>query len=142
MTKAKKKISKKVSKKVAKKAPKGPKGKPTAKAAPEVLAKLGAALDAAAKGLPLTAAKPMFGCHALFADSQVYALVWKTGAIGVRLEDAAAFAKAMALSGSKPWTAGDRTMAHWVLLAPATEARRLKTWVETAHALALELRRR
>jgi hypothetical protein len=134
MTKSRKKTSKKSTKTA--------KAGATPKAAPAVRAALEAALDAAATGLPTTAAKRMFGCHALFADGQVFALVWKTGAIGVRLEDPSAFAKAMALQGSKPWTAGPRTMAHWVLLAPATDARRLKAWVQNAHALALEPRRR
>jgi len=44
-------------------------------------------LDSAASSLPKVTSKKMFGCHALWADGNVFALVWKHGRIGFKLPD-------------------------------------------------------
>ena len=61
----------------------------TVKAPPEKLAALGTQLDKAAHGLSKVTGKKLFGCHALWADQNVFALVWKAGQIGVKLPDPA-----------------------------------------------------
>jgi len=112
-----------------------------ANASKDLLLELEAAVDDAAAGLAKVTAKRMFGCHGLFADDSVFALVWKEGRIGVRLPDAGKFTELMQLKGSAPWKAGKMTMSHWVLV-PETmhdDARGLKKWLHTGHALALDM---
>lgn len=58
----------------------------------------------------------MFGCHAIWVDENVFALVWKTGRIGFKLPDEKAYGSMMSKEGAAPWTAGPKTMAHWVLV--------------------------
>ncbi len=48
-----------------------------------------ATLLEAADGLPGVASRKMFGCQALFRGSQIFALVWRDGRLGLRLPDAA-----------------------------------------------------
>lgn len=106
----------------------------------ETTERLKALLDAASEGLGATSGKKMFGCHALFARDQIFALVWKEGRLGVKLTDPAAFEKGMALKGAAPWSPGGKMkMAHWVLLPETIHARpgELKAWVAQAHQLAL-----
>ena len=84
--------------------------------------------------------KRMFGCAALFVDAKIFALVWKTGRIGVRLPEASAFEELLAMKGSAPWKAGAMTMSHWVLVPEAMhdDADALAAWVRDAHAQARE----
>ncbi|MHB8875307.1 MAG: TfoX/Sxy family protein, partial [Myxococcaceae bacterium] len=96
--------------------------------------------DASAR-LPAVSKRLMFGCEALFARGSIYALVWKTGRIGLRLPDAARFAELMALEGADPWSPGkNMSMSHWVLVPEAfhddTDA--LGEWVMRAHAFAMK----
>jgi TfoX/Sxy family transcriptional regulator of competence genes len=93
------------------------------------------ALDAAASGLKETTRKKMFGCYALWAKGNVFAMVWKHGRIGVKLPDQASFDALMKASGSEPWKAGPMTMSHWVLVPKSFHAGRgdLETWVGRAH---------
>ena len=112
-----------------------------AKASKDLILELEATVDDAAAGLAKVTAKRMFGCHGLFADGSVFALVWKEGRIGVRLPDEGKFAELMKLKGSTPWKAGKMTMSHWVLV-PETmhdDVRGLKKWLQTGHSLALAM---
>src|SRR5438552_10102946 len=105
------------------------------------LAPLLARLEAAAQGLPNVAKKRLFGCDGLFANGNIFALVWKTGRIGVRLPDEGAHAELLALPGAAPWKPSPKmTIAHWVLVPEAMhdEARALAAWVRRAHALAVK----
>lgn len=100
-------------------------------------------LEEAAGPLPAVTKRRMFGCDALFADGNIFALIWKAGRVGVRLPDPVAFEAALARPGAGAWSVGDgmKPMAHWVLLPegdhddPATLAR----WVGTAHGMAMAL---
>ncbi len=96
-------------------------------------------LEAAAKGLPLVTKKRMFGCEALFANGQIFGLIWKHGRIGVRLPDAALYTKLMDREGASPWKAGAMTMAHWVLVPVAYHDApgALAEWVKAGHGLAV-----
>jgi TfoX/Sxy family transcriptional regulator of competence genes len=107
----------------------------------DAIAELEQALDAAASGLKDTTAKKMFGCHALWAKANVFALVWKHGRIGVKLPEQPAFDALMAMSGSEPWKAGPMTMSHWVLVPKSfhTDRAALKQWAVRAHALCAKL---
>lgn len=81
----------------------------------------------------------MFGCDAFFADDAIFGLIWKTGRIGLKLPDRAHYEELLATPGAAPWTAGDRTMAHWILVPPEFHAdpARLAAWSKRAHAAAL-----
>lgn len=95
-------------------------------------------LEEGSQGLPGVSKRRMFGCDALFADGTVYGLVWKTGRIGLKLPEPAAFDELMAMPGSEPWMAGTKTISGWVLV-PETfhdDPSQLRTWVERAHRLA------
>jgi len=68
------------------------------------------------RGLREIVKKRMFGCDAYFVGDAIFALIWKTGRIGVRLPDDGAYASLLALEGAEPWCAGPKRMAHWVLV--------------------------
>jgi len=93
--------------------------------------------DAAAK-LREVEEKKMFGCEALFTNGAIFALVWKTGRIGVKLPDPARYEALASQKGSEPWRAGAMVMSHWVLVPPAIDrdAKKLAPWVKEAHAMA------
>ena len=105
----------------------------------ESLEELLAVLETAAKGLTGVTNKRMFGCDGLFANGNIFGLVWKHGRIGVRLPNEIAYAEAMKMPGSSPWIAGTMTMSHWVLVPDGmhVDPIRLGAWVRRAHALAL-----
>jgi TfoX/Sxy family transcriptional regulator of competence genes len=92
-------------------------------------------LTGASSHLKHLTSKKMFGCHALWADGNVFALVWKKGRIGVKLPQEKTYNSLMKIDGAEPWKAGAMTMSHWVLVPetfhkkPAT----LKKWAETAY---------
>jgi TfoX/Sxy family transcriptional regulator of competence genes len=89
--------------------------------------------------LPKVAERRMFGCDAFFAADTIFGLIWKAGRIGLKLPDRAHYEELLAMPGAAPWTAGDRTMAHWVLVPPEFHAdpARLAPWSKRAHAAAL-----
>lgn len=95
-------------------------------------------LETATAGLPGVSNKRMFGCDALFADGTIFALVWKTGRIGLKLTDPADHAALLAQPGAEPWSPGAKAMSQWVLAPedmhddPAT----LTPWIRRAHAQA------
>jgi TfoX/Sxy family transcriptional regulator of competence genes len=97
-------------------------------------------LQAASADLPAVTKRKMFGCQAVFANNNIFALVWKTGRIGVKIPDPGLFAELRAIKGSAPWTAGDRTMSNWILLPESFHRREelLTEWVTIAHGLAIK----
>ena len=101
-------------------------------------------LDAAAAGLTRVTSRKMFGCYALWANDNVFALVWKHGRIGIKLPEAAAYDSLMGLSGSVPWKAGPMTMAHWVLVPEAFHGGTpdLKRWLVKSHQLCAALEKK
>ncbi len=100
--------------------------------------KLLATLRTAAERLPDVDEKKMFGCEALFVNGAIFALVWKTGRIGVKLPEPARFEALAALKGTEPWKAGPMVMAHWLLVPPSVDAdaKKLAPWVKEAHGMA------
>lgn len=80
----------------------------------------------------------MFGCDAYFAGDQIFVLLWKTGRIGVRLPDPAAYAQLLAQDGAEPWQIGEKTMSHWVLTSEDLhdDPAALTPWIRRAHGLA------
>lgn len=111
------------------------------KATPEPLVeKLWELLQDATEDLPGVTKRKMFGCQAVFAYTNVFGLIWKTGRIGVKIPDPGLFRELMAKTGSAPWTAGDRTMSNWILVPESFHRRKdlLKEWVTVAHGLAAE----
>ncbi|MBK7401236.1 MAG: TfoX/Sxy family protein [Myxococcales bacterium] len=93
-------------------------------------------VDAAA-GLRGVSVKRLFGCDALFRDDTIFALVWKTGRLGVKLRDESSYAELQRSEGAEPWSPmGKGGMRAWLLL-PADwheDDERLQTWVRKAHA--------
>ncbi|MGZ3697459.1 MAG: TfoX/Sxy family protein [Bdellovibrionota bacterium] len=88
--------------------------------------------------LPKVTGKKMFGCHALWADGNVFALIWKTGRIGVKLTESADYDTLLSIKGSAPWKAGPKVMSHWVLVPEEFhKGVKLGHWVKKAHAQAL-----
>ena len=113
----------------------------TEKASDNFLAYLFSLLDEASAGLPHVTHKRLFGCEALWANDNIYALVWKTGRLGLKIPDAALFAELMAMPGAEPWSPGSsdgKGMAHWVLLPESFHDDKdlLTEWTRHAHAFA------
>lgn len=98
-------------------------------------------LNTAAKGLPKLTSKKMFGCYALWADENVFALVWKHGRIGVKLPETIQYDSLMEVTGAEPWKAGPMQMAHWVLIPESfhTKPGEIKKWAVKAHGLCQKL---
>jgi TfoX/Sxy family transcriptional regulator of competence genes len=102
----------------------------------DVISKLEAILNAATVGLAKVESKKMFGCHALWAHGNVFALVWKHGRVGLKLPNELSYSALMKISGSEPWKAGPVKMSHWVLV-PETfhkKSGELKKWAAKAHS--------
>jgi TfoX/Sxy family transcriptional regulator of competence genes len=101
-----------------------------------IISKLEQALTDATLNFKKMTAKKMFGCHALWANENVFALVWKHGRIGFKLPDEAAYTALLKLKGSEPWKAGPMTMSHWVLVPEAFHGKpaELKKWATQAHS--------
>jgi TfoX/Sxy family transcriptional regulator of competence genes len=66
--------------------------------------------------LPNISQRRMFGCDAFFVDKVIFALIWKTGRIALKIPEANFFEKLMSIEGSLPWTAGNKTMSYWILV--------------------------
>ncbi len=103
--------------------------------ATENVTKLEEMLTSATESLPNVTSKKMFGCHALWANENVFALVWKHGRIGLKLPDELSYKSLMEQKGAEPWKAGPMQMAHWVLVPEAfhKKSKELKKWVVEAH---------
>lgn len=108
------------------------------------IAQLEVILNSAAENLSSVTSKKMFGCHALWTDGNVFALVWKHGRIGVKLPTESAYESLMSISGAAPWKAGPMQMSHWVLVPEAYHAKTsdLKKWLAKAHDLCSKLEKR
>lgn len=92
-------------------------------------------LETATADLPDVQKKRMFGCDALFVRTEIFALVWKTGRIGVKLTDPADYLALLEQPGAEQWHAGSKAMSHWVL-APEElhdEPPALTPWVRRAY---------
>ena len=100
--------------------------------------KLVATLRSASERLADVEEKKMFGCEALFVNGAIFALVWKTGRIGVKLPDEARFDALASQKGAEPWSAGPKVMSHWLLVPPSVDAdaKKLAPWVKEAHGMA------
>lgn len=111
---------------------------PTPLAAADDRAALWKTLREAAAPLRDVDEKKMFGCEALFANGAIFALVWKTGRIGVKLPEESRYGALLSQKGAEPWRAGPMVMAHWVLVPSAVERdlKKLAPWVAEAHAMA------
>jgi TfoX/Sxy family transcriptional regulator of competence genes len=105
------------------------------------IAELEEILNAATSRLPKVTGKKMFGCHALWADGNVFALIWKHGRIGVKLPAEDAYASLLGVSGAEPWKAGPMKMAHWVLVPESFHGKpaEIGKWAAKAHSLCSKL---
>jgi len=114
------------------------KGTPTPQAAPGDRATLWKTLREAAAALRDVDEKKMFGCEALFTNDAIFALVWKTGRIGVKLPEESRYGALLSQKGAEPWRAGPMVMAHWVLVPAPVErdVKKLAPWVAEAHQMA------
>jgi len=103
----------------------------------EEIVQLETLLNSAVSTLQNTTSKKMFGCHAIWANGNVFALVWKHGRIGVKLPDETQYIKLMDTMGAEPWKAGPMKMAHWVLVPDSFHKKpaELKKWTSKAHEL-------
>lgn len=101
-------------------------------------------LSSASTGLSKVTSKKMFGCHALWADGNVFALVWKHGRIGVKLPETSQYETLLNISGSEPWKAGPMQMAHWVLIPESfhNKLSEVKKWATKAHDLCQKLEKK
>lgn len=98
-------------------------------------------LNDAVKDLKSTSAKKMFGCHAIWSNDQVFALVWKHGRLGFKLPDTDTYGELMGKTGADPWKAGPKQMAHWVLVPESFHKKpaELKKWAAKAQELCSKL---
>ncbi len=112
--------------------------------AKQSIAELEEILNTAAKGLPKLTSKKMFGCYALWADGNVFALVWKHGRIAVKLPEANQYDSLMEVTGAEPWKAGPMKMAHWVFVPESfhTKPCEITKWAVKAHSLCQRLEKR
>jgi hypothetical protein len=103
----------------------------------EQRSRLEALLEAASLRLPNVVIKRLFGCQALYRTSAVFALVWKTGRIGVKLPLLARYQELMSLPGAEVWKA-HAVMSHWVLVPESfhSDLGSLIKWLKIAHGLA------
>lgn len=87
--------------------------------------------------LPDVSRRRMFGCDAYFAGDRIFALLWKTGRIGLKLPDPSAHAELLAMPGSETWSIGAKTMSNWTLVPEAwhDEPEALAPWLRRAYAL-------
>jgi TfoX/Sxy family transcriptional regulator of competence genes len=96
-------------------------------------------LEEAAAPLPGVAHKRMFGCDALFAEGNIFGMIWKEDRIGLKFPNKDLYGQLMALEGSAPWTVGEKVMGGWVLAPEAfhDDNAQLTKWVRLAHSQAL-----
>ena len=92
-------------------------------------------IELSTPGLQDISMRRMFGCDAFFAGDKIFALLWKTERIGVKLTDPEAYARLLALPGAEPWQIGAKIMSHWVLVPEEMhdDGEALGPWVRMAH---------
>ena len=112
--------------------------------AKQIIVELEELLNKATSKLGDITSKKMFGCHAVWVNGNVFALVWKHGRIGLKLPKESDYEALMAISGSEPWKAGAMKMAHWVLVPEAFHGKMtdLKKWTIKAHNLCSTLEKK
>lgn len=96
-------------------------------------------LEEASRELPGVSPRRMFGCDALFAYGNIYALVWKDGRIGLKLPEPSLYEELMAMPGAARWEVGpSQAMSTWVLVPEDfhDDSEQLQVWVRRAHELA------
>ncbi|MBI2393842.1 MAG: TfoX/Sxy family protein [Deltaproteobacteria bacterium] len=79
--------------------------------------------------------KRMFGCDTWFRDGAIFALIWKTGRIGVKLPDSEAYSALARVNGVEPWSPGGKMIMGSWLLVPDTwneDEDALRPWVSRA----------
>jgi hypothetical protein len=108
---------------------------------PTKIEELNALLDGATSTLSNVSSKKMFGSHAAWVNENVFALIWKTGRIGIKLPNEPHYSKLMSESGAEPWKAGPKQMTHWVLMPIDFHNKKatLNKWVTKAHELCQSL---
>lgn len=94
-------------------------------------------LDDCVAELPEVTGRRMFGSDALFANGNIFALVWD-GRIALKLREPSAYALALAMDGAAPWNPmgpGRAGMTHWVLVSEALhdDVEALTEWAARAH---------
>lgn len=101
----------------------------------EIIPALEKLLASATESLPQVSSRKMFGCHALWAKDNVFALVWKQGRIALKLPDEGSYQALISMAGAGPWKAGPMQMAHWVLVPESfhSKAAELRKWAAQAH---------
>jgi TfoX/Sxy family transcriptional regulator of competence genes len=112
--------------------------------AKEIISELEMVLNKSTSGMSKLSSKKMFGCHALWVDGNVFALVWKHGRIGLKLPTESDYNALMSIPGAEPWKAGPMKMSHWVLVPETFHAKpiELKKWAVKAHSLCSKLEKK
>ncbi len=113
----------------------------TVKANQPALDQLRKLLDEAAIILPDLHWRNMFGWPALFSDGGVFAMVFDTERIVLRLPDSTAFAELLAQPGAEKWQhpMGTKAVKHWVIVPQSfqSDPDLLAQWVRKAYDLSL-----
>ena len=109
----------------------------------EKILELESLVNAATSKMQKITSKKIFGCHAVWVNENVFALVWKHGRIGVKLPVEKSFDLLMSAKGAEPWKAGPMKMAHWVLVPEKfhSDKTELKKWVKKAYDECSELKK-
>jgi TfoX/Sxy family transcriptional regulator of competence genes len=95
-------------------------------------------LEDASTGLKGVTRRAMFGCEAMFVNGNIYGLVWKTGRIGLKLPDEAAYRSLLSTAGAERWSpSGKGAMGHWILVPEEwhDDPETLGAWTRRAHGL-------
>lgn len=92
-------------------------------------------VEASTAGLKDISLRRLFGCDAFFVGEHIFVLLWKDGRIGVKLRDAGAHARLLALPGAEPWRMGGKVAAHWVLVPEEMhdDSEALTPWIREAY---------
>lgn len=92
-------------------------------------------VEASTAGLKDISLRRLFGCDAFFVGEHIFVLLWKDGRIGVKLRDAGAHARLLALPGAEPWRMGPKVAAHWVLVPEEMhdDSEALTPWIREAY---------
>lgn len=92
-------------------------------------------VEASTAGLKDISLRRLFGCDAFFVGEHIFVLLWKDGRIGVKLRDAGAHARLLALPGAEPWRMGGKVAANWVLVPEEMhdDSEALTPWIREAY---------
>lgn len=73
-------------------------------------------LEEATVGCKGVSWRRMFGCDAVFVNGHIFGLIWKKDRLGLKLIQQQDRMELMQQEGAEPWTIGEKTMSHWVLV--------------------------